>query len=179
MTHPLLEHARRVVQSHLNGQNWRRDWTGEFTRPSRGCFVSLKVNGRLRGCIGTILPVQKTLEEEIADNAVAAATRDHRFPALKPAELLDTRFSIDLLTPPEPAASKEDLDPKRYGLIVQADQRCGVLLPDIPGIDSVERQLEICLEKAGIAQGEIVAMSRFQVERIPEEGPPSRKRMVI
>lgn len=169
MKHPLLEHARRVVQAHHQGSDWRQDWTGEWTQPSQGCFVSLKVRGRLRGCIGTLLPSREFLEEEVADNAVAAATRDYRFDALRPDELIDTTFSIDLLTPPESVQSEEALDPSIYGLIVRAGERCGVLLPDIDGVDSVAQQVNICREKAGIDPDEPVTLSRFRVERIPED----------
>lgn len=168
MAHTLLLHARRVIEAHLEGRNWREEWDARDASPSRGCFVSLKIGRRLRGCIGTVFPVRPTLEEEIADNAVAAATRDPRFAPLQSPDLRHTRLSIDLLTPLEPVDSHSALDPKVYGVVVKSGKDYGVLLPDIPGVKSVAQQIEICREKAGIAPEEAVTLHRFQVARFHE-----------
>jgi AmmeMemoRadiSam system protein A len=130
-----------------------------------GVFVSIKKKGRLRGCIGTIQPVYPTLVEEVVNNAVSAATRDPRFPPLSEEELGDITISVDVLTPPEPVSSLEELDPARYGIIVQKGIRKGVLLPDLPGVDKVEQQVEIAMNKAGLAPGEEVQLFRFEVKR--------------
>lgn len=169
MMHPLIKHARFVISSHLSGKNWRDTWQGPQTRPSKGCFVSLKKGRRLRGCIGTLEPVRPSLEEEIASNALSAALRDPRFPPLGIAELEKITITIDILEPPEAVASSAALNPARYGVVVRHGRRYGVLLPGIPGVDSVEKQLRICLEKANIKAEEPYAMSRFTVTRLGEE----------
>ena len=134
------------------------------------CFVSLKtLNGDLRGCIGTIEPSRDTLAEEIIANAISAATNDPRFDAVQPEELSNLRYSVDVLFPPEEAVIDE-LDPSVYGVIVEdkTGGRRGLLLPDIPGIDNAEQQVEIAARKAGIERGEPVRLYRFKVERFRE-----------
>src|SRR5829696_1025495 len=108
------------------------------------CFVSLKtLSGELHGCIGTIEPAKDTLAEEIVANAISAATNDPRFEPVTEDELSDLRYSVDVLSPSEPAAM-EDLDPSIYGVIVEdeSESRRGLLLPDIPGVDTVGQQVE-------------------------------------
>lgn len=128
-------------------------------------FVSLKKNGELRGCIGTILPYYKNIGEEIIHNAVSASTRDPRFPAVKPEELDDITVSVDVLTKPEPAYSLDELDPKRYGVIVVNGARHGVLLPDLEGVDTPQQQVAIAMQKAGIGMNEEIGLERFEVVR--------------
>jgi AMMECR1 domain-containing protein len=72
---------------------------------------------------------------------------------------------VDVLTHPEPIESQDQLDPKRYGVIVEAGWRRGLLLPDLEGVDSVERQIDICRLKAGITPNEPVKLYRFEVKR--------------
>lgn len=134
------------------------------------CFVSLKtLSGELRGCIGTIEASRDTLAEEIIANAISAATNDPRFEPVRPEELSNLRYSVDVLFPPEEAVL-EDLDPTAYGVIVEdkSGGRRGLLLPDIPGIDNAEHQVEIAARKAGIEPGEPVRLYRFKVERFRE-----------
>ncbi len=134
-------------------------------RERAGVFVSLHKRGQLRGCIGTIEPMEENVAQEIIRNAIAAATRDPRFPPVRPEELDDLDISVDVLTTPEPVAGMEDLDPKRYGVIVESGWRRGLLLPDLEGVDTVEYQVEICRRKAGIGPHEPVQLYRFQVIR--------------
>lgn len=134
------------------------------------CFVSLKtLEGDLRGCIGTIDPVNDCLAEELVMNAIGAASRDPRFSPVNENELPFLRYSVDVLSAPEPA-SLEELDPRIFGVIVEeeAGQRRGLLLPDINGIDTVEQQVEIATRKAGIAPGTKVRFLRFRVDRFRE-----------
>ena len=134
------------------------------------CFVSLKtLNGELRGCIGTIESARETLAEEIIANAISAATNDPRFDAVRPEELTNLRYSVDVLFPPEETVM-EDLDPSMYGVIVEDESgaRRGLLLPDIPGIDDAIQQVGIAARKAGIGRGEPVRLYRFKVERYRE-----------
>ncbi|HYG08980.1 MAG TPA: AmmeMemoRadiSam system protein A [Pyrinomonadaceae bacterium] len=134
------------------------------------CFVSIKtVEGDLRGCIGTVEPVRATLAEELIHNAISAATRDPRFLPIEISELSQLRYSVDVLSPPEPARF-EELDPKIYGLIVEDERgrRRGLLLPDLEGVESAEQQLQIAARKAGIPPGADVKLYRFQVRRYGE-----------
>lgn len=139
----------------------------ELRTKRAGCFVSIhKKNGSLRGCIGTIRPVYKNLAGEIISNAVAAATQDTRFEPINENELDNLSISVDILSAPESIESEKDLDIKKYGLIVQAiDGREGLLLPDIEGIDSIDKQISIAREKAGIDKDEQISLYRFAVER--------------
>jgi AmmeMemoRadiSam system protein A/AmmeMemoRadiSam system protein B len=134
------------------------------------CFVSIKTHqGDLRGCIGTIEPVKETLAEELIANAISSATRDPRFPPVKIAELPQLRYSIDVLSAPEPAEF-DDLDPKVYGVIVEDESGAyrGLLLPDLQGVETARQQVDIAARKAGIAAGTPLRLSRFRVERFRE-----------
>jgi AmmeMemoRadiSam system protein A len=139
----------------------------ELASRRRGAFVSIKKGGALRGCIGTYQPTEENLAEEIIANAIRAATEDPRFPPLTPDELPKVSFSVDVLSPPEPCRAA-DLDPRRYGVIVEAGWRRGLLLPDLPGVDTVEEQLRIAKMKAGISADEPCRLWRFTVERHTE-----------
>lgn len=128
-------------------------------------FVCLKKGGELRGCIGTFQPTQETLAEEIAANAVSAACRDPRFPPVTEQELASLDISVDVLSEPETVSDASELDPRRYGVIVKRGDRVGLLLPDLEGVDSVEQQLEIARNKAGISPHEPIHLYRFTVDR--------------
>ena len=130
-----------------------------------GVFVSLKKNGQLRGCIGTILPTQSSAAKEIIRNAVSAATEDPRFEPVEPAELAELEVSVDILGNPERVDSLDKLDPRRYGVIVRHGGRSGVLLPDLEGIDSASEQVAIACRKAGIYPDQTVELYRFEVVR--------------
>jgi len=134
------------------------------------CFVSLKTrDGELRGCIGTIEPMKNTLAAELIANAISAATHDPRFPPVSQDELADLRYSVDVLLPAEPASIGE-LDPRVYGVIVEDESgdRRGLLLPDIPGVDEANQQVEIAARKAGIPAGRPIKIWRSKVERYRE-----------
>lgn len=137
----------------------------EFRTRRAGAFVSLKKDGMLRGCIGTIGPVRVNLAEEIINNAVSAGIHDPRFPSVSEDELKDLVYSVDVLGPPEKIDSMEELDVKRYGVIVTSGFRRGLLLPDLEGIDTPPQQVDIALQKAGIGRSEPFEMQRFEVIR--------------
>ena len=140
--------------------------TEELREGRAGAFVSIHENGMLRGCIGTIAPVRETLAEEIISNAISAATRDPRFPPIRPEELPALEISVDVLGEAEPVGSEKELDVKRYGVIVEKGFRRGLLLPDLEGVDTVEEQVRIARMKAGIAGHETgVSLYRFEVIR--------------
>lgn len=135
----------------------------------KACFVSIKtVGGELRGCIGTVVPVFPSIGEEIVSNAYSAACKDPRFMPVAWNELLNCRISVDVLDEPEPITDLSLLDPKVFGVIVEKGSRRGVLLPDLDGVETVEKQLGIALSKAGIGSAEGVRISRFRVSRFSE-----------
>ena len=129
-----------------------------------GCFVSLKKHGDLRGCIGTIYPTQKSIADEVINMAIEAGTRDPRFYPVKENELPDLVYDVDVLYPPEPA-TKDQLDVKKYGVIVSTNNKRGLLLPNLEGVDTVDYQLAIACQKAGIRSSEAYEIERFLVER--------------
>ena len=142
-----------------------------YTRRA-ACFVSLKKRGDLRGCIGTLAPAEPDLGREIARNAHSAAFQDPRFRPVRTDELEELSVSVDVLSPSEPCTT-DDLDPSRYGVIVSAGFRRGVLLPDLPGIDTVAVQLGVALQKAGIAPSDDFDVERFTVDRYREGESPA------
>ena len=129
-----------------------------------GTFVSIKKHGELRGCIGTFLPTEPTIASEVIANAIKAATADPRFPPIAADEFDDLELSVDILSEPEPC-TEADLDPSRYGVIVESGWRRGLLLPALPGVESVAQQVEIARRKAGIGSDERYELLRFTVER--------------
>ncbi len=129
----------------------------------KGVFVSLKKQGQLRGCIGTVRG-RFPIEEEIVNNAIAAATEDPRFYPVSIDELDDLDISVDILVTEEDVFDLSELDPKIYGIIVEQGYRKGLLLPNIDGINSAKKQINIAKEKAGIVDGDF-NIKRFKVTR--------------
>jgi AMMECR1 domain-containing protein len=80
-------------------------------------------------------------------------------------ELEDLEVSVDVLSEPEPVPDESYLDPRKYGVIVESGGRLGLLLPDLEGVDTVEYQLEIARNKAGIRGDDPVKLYRFTVKR--------------
>ncbi|MBV1756528.1 MAG: AmmeMemoRadiSam system protein A [Dethiosulfatibacter sp.] len=130
-----------------------------------GVFVSLKKNGELRGCIGTIEPTQNNIAEEIINNAISAGIYDPRFKPIDEDELDQLIYSVDVLMKPEKVSTKDMLDPQEYGVIVSKGHKKGLLLPNLEGVDTVDEQLRIALRKAGINSWEDYKMERFRVVR--------------
>ncbi len=140
----------------------------ELYNKKAGAFVTLKKKGELRGCIGTIFPVKEKVGEEIIENAVSSAFRDPRFYPVKEEELDEIEYSVDVLEEPEEVKSKDELDPYKYGVIVTKGSRKGVLLPNLEGVETVEKQLDIALRKAGINSDENYKIEKFRVIRHKE-----------
>lgn len=142
------------------------DWASEEMKTARaGVFVSIHEHDRLRGCIGTFLPSYSCIADEIINNAIAASTEDPRFDPIAPSELKWLDINVDVLSAPERISGPEELDVKRYGVIVTNGRRRGLLLPDLDGVDTVEQQISIAKKKAGIGQYEKVSLERFEVVR--------------
>ncbi len=137
----------------------------DFQTSENGVFVSLYKEGDLRGCIGTILPVRENLGKEIIYNAVSAGLEDPRFRPVTEKDLDSLVYSVDILFPPEPIDSRDELNVKDYGVIVTSGFKRGLLLPNLEGIDRVDDQVAIALRKAGIRPDEPYSMERFKVIR--------------
>lgn len=165
--HPLVQLARRTIESYVRtGKRLAPPPELEAVERRRaGVFVSLHRHGQLRGCIGTIEPTQPNIVREVIQNAISAATRDPRFPPVRPHELDDLEISVDVLGEPEPVESMADLDPVTYGVIVERGSRRGLLLPNLEGVDTVQDQVDIALRKAGIHPSEPYRLYRFRVDR--------------
>jgi len=168
-SHPLVKLARDTIENYVRyGKTIQppEELTPEMKKRA-GTFVSIHKHGMLRGCIGTIEPTQANVAQEVIQNAISAATRDPRFPPITPDELADLDIKVDVLSEPEPVKSLEELDPKRYGVIVKSarDWRKGLLLPDLEGVDTVEYQVDIARRKAGIRPDEPIELYRFEVVR--------------
>lgn len=160
--------ARQSLESYILEQKKipvPKDLPEEMTKERAGAFVSLHKHGRLRGCIGTILPVTGSVAEEIIENAISASTRDPRFAPVTAEELDWLEINVDVLGAPEDIESEKELDVKRYGVIVTSGRKRGLLLPDLDGVDTVGQQISIAMQKAGIRKGEKIRLQRFEVIR--------------
>lgn len=144
----------------------------------------IKTNKELRGCIGTYLPTRINIAEEIIHNAIAAATEDYRFGQIEKEELPHLSYTVYILSYPEPVKSIKELDPKKYGIIVKTGPffypnqeenvvfngdlpyKTGLLLPDLEGVNTVEKQLFIACQKGGIdPTKEKIFIYKFTVEK--------------
>ncbi|MBM6774510.1 AmmeMemoRadiSam system protein A [Olsenella profusa] len=169
---PYVRLARASLESYVRtGKSLRLpdDLPAGLASRRAGAFVSLKKDGRLRGCIGTIAPTRASLAEEIVANAVSAGCHDPRFSPVTADELDELVYDVDVLGAPEPVADRSQLDPARYGVIVSTpDGRRGLLLPALDGVDTADEQLRIAARKGGISLAKKnVRLERFEVVRHP------------
>jgi len=164
--HLLVRLAKKAVEAHVRkGEVFEAKRLSAEMKEKAGVFVSIYKLGELRGCIGTFDPQHDNVAEEIVANSISSATRDPRFLPVTKGELKSLEYSIDVLTRPERVKSQKELDPKKYGVIVEAGWRKGLLLPDLEGVDTVDEQVGICRLKAGIDPDEPVKLYRFEVKR--------------
>lgn len=163
--------ARRAVEEYIvSGKEVEVEESElpEILKKEAGVFVTLKKNDQLRGCMGTFRPVQKNAAYEIISNAMTAAENDPRFPEVQKEELNEIKISVDILSEPERVRDKSDLDPKKYGILVKGGHQTGLLLPDLDGIETAEKQLNIAKRKAGLREDAEVEIYRFTVSRFEE-----------
>ena len=163
---PLVVLAKTALEAYVKDRKVLKptELTPEMKNQA-GVFVCIKKFGELRGCIGTFEPTRKNVAEEIVDNAIGTAVRDPRFDPVEPSELKDLDYTVDVLSMPEPVKSKDQLDPKKYGVIVAAGRRRGLLLPALEGVNTIDEQIDICRQKGGIGPDEAVELFRFEVKR--------------
>ena len=160
--------ARQTLESYvINRKTIKKpeNLSAELLQNKAGVFVSLKLDGSLRGCIGTISPTTSSIADEIIRNAISAGTEDPRFPPVYEDELSRLIYSVDVLGEAEKIESIDELEPEIYGVIVTKGPRRGLLLPNLEGVDTAEEQVSIALRKAGISPEENYQLERFEVIR--------------
>ena len=170
----ILSYSRELLKAHLtHGPEPKLDLGSGFLAKKRGIFVTLKSEGRLRGCIGQILgfePLRKTLR----DMTLAAAFKDPRFPPLALRELPAVRIHISLLTEPAPIKSYKDIRTGIDGIIVTHGWKKGVYLPEVAtetGWDTRNFFESCAFEKAGLTERELgdAEIEVFQTEGFEED----------
>ncbi|HWQ71908.1 MAG TPA: AmmeMemoRadiSam system protein A [Desulfitobacteriaceae bacterium] len=164
----LVRLARQTLETFVKEKrkiNIPEGLSSDLSNKRAGVFVSIKKNGQLRGCIGTIGPTRKNIAEEVINNAISSGTQDPRFKPVSEAELAELVYSVDVLGEPEKINSIQELDVNRYGVIVTSGLRRGLLLPDLEGVETPEQQVAISLQKAGIGNSEKFELERFEVIR--------------
>jgi len=175
-----------------------KDLPEEFLQRKSGTFVTIMKNKELRGCIGTYLPTRKNIAEEIIQNAIAAATEDYRFGPIQKRELSSLSYTVYILEKPELVKDIKELNPQKYGIIVKTTpitypdgtdvvfnefsihftsprfnghfvSKSALLLPDLAGIDTVEKQISITCRKGGIDPSkEKIIIYKFKVEKFEQ-----------
>ncbi|MEW6108649.1 MAG: AmmeMemoRadiSam system protein A [Nitrospirota bacterium] len=165
--HNLVKLARLTVEEFIRKRNTISppETLSPEMAEKAGVFVCIKKHGHLRGCIGTFMPCTENVANETVRNAIAAATQDPRFSPVGEYELNELEYSVDVLSPPEKVKDIGELDPKKYGIIVASGQKKGLLLPDLEGVETVDEQLRIAKQKAGIVPDDKVEIFRFKVQR--------------
>ena len=182
--HPLVELAKKAAKTFIKERGIikpPRDLPEEFLKRKSGTFVTIKKDNQLRGCIGTYLPTKENIVKEIISNAIAAATEDYRFEPIQDKELSSLSYTVYILSEPELVKDIKELDPKKYGIIVKTVPispsgdvvfnghfvaKRGLLLPDLKGIDTTEKQISIACQKGGInPQAEKFLIYKFTAEK--------------
>ena len=171
MQDPYVALARKALETYVKeGRILRDDEVEDKTlcQQHAAVFVSIQEKGQLRGCIGTLQATKEHIAQEIISNAIAAGSRDPRFPPVQKEELAHLVYHVDVLCEPEQITSFAQLDVKRYGIIVSDAYHQGVLLPDLEGVDTIQQQVAIALHKAGIDENASYTLERFEVIRHEE-----------
>jgi AmmeMemoRadiSam system protein A len=169
----MLQIARDAISARITHDAYRPPVLPKPWNEPQGVFITLrKPDGGLRGCIGHVEPLFASLSEEIADCAAAAATQDTRFARVAPNELPALSIEVSLLSKPEPVSDITTLDPKHYGLVVSSGRARGVLLPNVPEVNTVEEQLRIAAAKGQLPPGRPWVIERFEVSKATETPAP-------
>jgi len=188
--------AKQAVENYIKNKKIifpPDDLPREFLTRKSGTFVTIEKEVRglprsepkvlLRGCIGTYLPTKENIAKEIIQNAIAAATEDYRFSPIQKEELPYLSYTVYILSEPELVKNLKELNPKKFGIIVKTIPigvstgidvvfnghfvpKSGLLLPDLEGVDTVEKQISIACQKGGInSLKEKILIYKFTVEK--------------
>jgi AmmeMemoRadiSam system protein A len=172
----LLQIARAAIVARVTGVGGGAELPGP-TEDSDGAFVTIHLNGALRGCVGSIGAGQP-LSRVVRDCAIAACSADPRFEPVTAVELPGLEIEISLLGPLEPMTSPEDIELGRHGLVVEQGWHRGLLLPQVAtewGWDRKTFLAQTCI-KAGLARDawkQGAKVFRFEAE-VFEEGGKAR-----
>ncbi len=148
----LLELARKSISEHLASKKISIPSTADDElRQNASVFVTLTINGKLRGCIGTTVP-QKPLIEAVSDMAIEAATSDPRFPPISKEEFKKAKIEISILSPMKRASSSDAIKPNVHGVFIKKGRRGGLFLPQVWEHFSKKEEFlsELCQQKAGL-----------------------------
>ena len=183
---PYLSLAKQAIENYIEKKTIispTSDLPADCLAKRAGTFVTIRQNEELKGCLGTYLPSQENIAKEIISNAVAAATQDYRFSPIKREDLPNLSYTVYILNEPELVRDTKELDPKKYGVIVKAqvfspssdvifnpsptvEEKTGLLLPGLEGVDTPEQQIFIACQKGGIdPTREKITLYRFSVEK--------------
>jgi len=166
---PYILLAKEAIENYIEkGEiiSLSKDLPKELLTQKAGIFVTIMKNGSLRGCIGTYMPTKENIAKEIIANAIAAAIEDYRFGPIQIQELPELSYSVYILNEPKLIKDIEELNPKKYGIIVKSGSKTGLLLPDLEEIDTIEKQISIACQKGGIHPGqEKISIYKFTVEK--------------
>ena len=151
----LLNIARTSVNNHIRyGKIAKFNVKDERLKLKQGAFVTLRKDGKLRGCIGQIIPSEKALWQVVQDMAVVAAAEDHRFSPISKGELDDIGYEVSILSVPKKINNWKDIELGKHGVILQKGSCSGVFLPQVAhetGWSKEEFLSQLCWQKAGLA----------------------------
>ena len=150
----LLQLARDTINAAVQGQALPRlDNPPPALLLRSGCFVTIKRQGQLRGCIGNFVS-EHPLWETVREMAVSAATRDPRFRPMQPGELAGFDLEISVLSPLQDVSSVNEIQVGVHGLYVIKGHAHGVLLPQVATEYGWDREtfLRQTCHKAGLPQ---------------------------
>lgn len=179
----LTDLARNAVETYIKEEKKitpPSELEGRFLNESSGVFVSIFKEGNLRACIGTYLPTQENIAEEVISAAIAAATEDYRFGPIQEEELPSLTYTVYIIKEPQPVKEIEELDPQKYGIIIRnfpedeeqsdSNPKSALLLPGLEDIDTIEKQLAAVCQKAGIEpRKEKIGIYKFEAEKQGEK----------
>lgn len=163
--------ARQAVVDSLNDEISTPLLASNDLKQSRGLFVTIHtLDKKLRGCRGTISGTCSDLIRETRQNACSAAFEDPRFPAITQDEMTNLDFEVSVLGEAEPVADESELNPEVYGIIITTldGQKRGLMLPGIPQLDTIKKQIAATRSKVGIAEDSPIELQRFRVDKFSE-----------
>jgi AmmeMemoRadiSam system protein A len=167
---PYTALAKSAIESYIKDQKTidpPKDLPSEFLLKKAGAFVTILENDNLKGCIGTYLPARENIAQEIIHNAIAAATEDYRFNSVTENDLDNLSYEVYILEKPQLIKNVSELDPIKYGVLVKSNTgKSGLLLPDLEGLDTTEKQLQAVYIKAGInSELENIEIYKFEAKK--------------
>jgi hypothetical protein len=145
--------ARTTLEAYLNNnQIPQLSAQNSVLSQPLGAFVTLRKNRELRGCIGEFEP-KEPLYQVIQKMAIAAATKDSRFPPVSAKELASLKIEISVMTPKRKINDWQEIELGKHGVVIQKGLRGGTFLPQVAtetGWSKEEFLAQLCSQKAGL-----------------------------